>query len=218
MFCRRCASCSALIADTSCLWRAIGGPAPSLAVTQRSPPVLFLRAGWAGAIPASGRRRGRFGVSRPKRPPRLVSQRSLCARQCSRAGAALRFVGCRLALLIAFRIRNGVGSRDKNLCEAQWLACVLLYRRFAAALTGGCARLEVDVVSYSFIVSDLHRLLVAGLPAHCERFCTLSAQIDRAVLEGQMCAIDRLETCRPSASVAAHGLGKCERNDTNSRG
>jgi hypothetical protein len=44
------------------------------------------------------------------------------------------------------------------------------------------------------------------------------AQIDRAVLEGQMCAIDRLETCRPSGSVAAHGLGKCERNDTNSRG
>jgi len=69
---------------------------------------------------------------------------------------------------VAFRIRNGVGTRDKNLYEAQWLACVLLYRRFAAALTGVCARLEADVVSYSFIVSDLHRLLVAGLPAHCE--------------------------------------------------
>jgi hypothetical protein len=54
---------------------------------------------------------------------------------------------------VAFRIRNGVGTRDKNLCEAQWLACVLLYRRFAAALTGDCARLEADVVSYSFIVS-----------------------------------------------------------------
>ena len=47
------------------------------------------------------------------------------------------------------------------------------YRRFAAALTGDCARLGADVVSYSFIVSDLHRLLVAGLPAHCERFWTL---------------------------------------------
>ena len=74
---------------------------------------------------------------------------------------------------VAFRIRNGVGTRDKNLYEAQWLACVLLYRRFAAALTGDCARLGADVVSYSFIVSDLHRLLVAGLPAHCERFWTL---------------------------------------------
>src|SRR5262249_5132072 len=28
---------------------------------------------------------------------------------------------------------------------------------------------------YSFIVSDLRRLLVAGLPAHCERFCTSSS-------------------------------------------
>jgi len=81
---------------------------------------------------------------------------------------------------VAFRIRNGVGTRDKNLCEAQWLACVLLYRRFAAALTGDCARFEVDVVSYSFIVSDLHRLFVAGLPAHCERFCTLSGRIARS--------------------------------------
>jgi hypothetical protein len=68
---------------------------------------------------------------------------------------------------VAFRIR-----RDKNFCGAQWLACVFLYRRFAAALTGDCARLEADVVSYAFILSDLHRLLVAGLPAHCERFCT----------------------------------------------
>ena len=74
---------------------------------------------------------------------------------------------------VAFRIRNGVGTRDKILCEAQWLAYVFLYRRFAAALTGDCARLEADVVSYSFIVSDLHRLLVAGLPAHCERIWTL---------------------------------------------
>jgi len=37
---------------------------------------------------------------------------------------------------VAFRIRNGVGTRDKNLCEAQWLACVFPYRRFAAALRG----------------------------------------------------------------------------------
>ena len=37
--------------------------------------------------------------------------------------------------------------------------------RFAAALTGDCARLEADVVSYSFIVSDLHRQLVAGRTA-----------------------------------------------------
>jgi hypothetical protein len=29
-------------------------------------------------------------------------------------------------------------------------------------------RLGADLVSYSFIVSDLHRLLIAGPPAHCE--------------------------------------------------
>jgi hypothetical protein len=74
---------------------------------------------------------------------------------------------------VAFRIRNGVGTRDNNLCEAQWLACAFPYRRFAAVLTDDHARLGADVVSYSFIVSDLHRLLVAGLPAHCERFWTL---------------------------------------------
>ena len=60
-----------------------------------------------------------------------------------------------------------------NLCEAQWLAYVLPYRRFAAALTDDRARLGVDVDRYSFIASDLHRLLVAGLPAHRERFWTL---------------------------------------------
>src|SRR4051795_6419811 len=74
---------------------------------------------------------------------------------------------------VAFRIRNGVGTRDNNLCEAQWLACAFPYRRFAAVLTDDRARLGVDVVSYSFTVSDLHRLLVAGLPAHCERLWTL---------------------------------------------
>jgi hypothetical protein len=73
---------------------------------------------------------------------------------------------------VAFRFRNGVGTRDMNLCEAQWLACVLPYRRFVAALTGDRARLGADVVRYSIIASDLHRLLVTGLPAHCERFWT----------------------------------------------
>jgi len=46
---------------------------------------------------------------------------------------------------IAFRLRNGVSTRDMNLCGAQRLAYVLLCRRFAAALAGDSARLEVDV-------------------------------------------------------------------------
>jgi hypothetical protein len=71
---------------------------------------------------------------------------------------------------IAFHLRNSVGTRDMNLYAAQWLACVSPCRRFATVLAGGNARLGSDVGRYSVIMSDLHRLLVAGLPAHCERF------------------------------------------------
>jgi hypothetical protein len=39
-------------------------------------------------------------------------------------------------------------------------------RRFADVLTDAYARLGADVVRYSFIAVDFHRLLFAGLPAH----------------------------------------------------
>ena len=39
-------------------------------------------------------------------------------------------------------------------------------RRFADILTNAGARLGADVVRYSFIVVDLHHLLLAGLPTH----------------------------------------------------
>jgi len=78
---------------------------------------------------------------------------------------------------IAFRLRNGVDAQGMNLYEAQWLAYALPYRRFAAVFTDCDARLGADMDRYSFIVSDLHRLLVAGLPAHCERICTSSSLI-----------------------------------------
>ena len=91
---------------------------------------------------------------------------------------------------VAFRFRNGVSTRDMNLCEAQWLAYVLPYRRFAAALTGSRARLRADVDRYSVIVSDLHRLLVAGLPAHCERFWTLPRGHARALWDGFSVEVD----------------------------
>jgi len=58
-----------------------------------------------------------------------------------------------------------VGVRDTLIFGAQWLACALPCRRFAAILTDVAARLGADVDRYSFIVSDLHRLLLAGLPA-----------------------------------------------------
>jgi hypothetical protein len=40
------------------------------------------------------------------------------------------------------------------------------YRRFTPALADIDARLGVDVGRYSFVVLDLHQLLLAGLPAH----------------------------------------------------
>jgi len=49
------------------------------------------------------------------------------------------------------------------------LACTFPCRRFADILAVACARLGADVVRYTFIVVDLHHLLLAGLPAHlCE--------------------------------------------------
>jgi hypothetical protein len=74
---------------------------------------------------------------------------------------------CDVALRhVAFRFDNSVGTRDISTVAAQWLACAFPYRRFADNLTDACARLGVNVVRYSFIVADLHRLLLAGLPAH----------------------------------------------------
>jgi hypothetical protein len=67
---------------------------------------------------------------------------------------------------IAFRQRNSVGTREEPTFAARWLACAIPCRRFANALAGTNARLGADVVRYSFIVEDLHLLLLAGLPAH----------------------------------------------------
>ena len=70
---------------------------------------------------------------------------------------------------VAFRYTDSVGARDWFSIAAQWLACTYPDRRFADVLTDACARLGADVVCYSFIVEDLHLLLLAGLPAHlCE--------------------------------------------------
>jgi hypothetical protein len=75
----------------------------------------------------------------------------------ARAGASAR---------VAFRHRNGVGTRNNQTFAAQWLACTSPCRCFAAALASCAARLGADVDRYSFVVSDFHRLLLAGLPAH----------------------------------------------------
>ncbi len=67
---------------------------------------------------------------------------------------------------VAFRRCDSVGARNIGTFAVQWLAYTLPYRRFADTLADACARLGADVVRYSFIVMDLHLLLLAGLPAH----------------------------------------------------
>ena len=52
-----------------------------------------------------------------------------------------------------------------NTLAAQWLAYVFPCRRFADILADACARRGADVARYTFIAADLHRLLLAGLPA-----------------------------------------------------
>ena len=76
---------------------------------------------------------------------------------------------------VAFRARNSVGTRGLAFA-AQWLAYALPYRRFVGVLTDANARLGADVDRYSFIVVDLHHLLLAGLPAH---LCKNSAGYNR---------------------------------------
>jgi hypothetical protein len=69
-------------------------------------------------------------------------------------------------LHVAFRNFDNVGARDYQAFAAPWLAYALPCRRFAVVLTDANARLGANADCYSFIAADLHRLLLAGLPAH----------------------------------------------------
>jgi hypothetical protein len=79
-----------------------------------------------------------------------------------------------------FRYTDSVGTRNQFSIAARWLACTFPYRRFADILADACARLGADVVRYSFIVVDLHHLLLAGLPAH---LCKNAAPHSEAALD-----------------------------------
>src|SRR5438552_13337940 len=74
-------------------------------------------------------------------------------------------------------VGNASASQKYVVFEAQWLAYALPCRRFTPALADDGARLGADVVRYSFIVVDLHHLLLAGLPAHTHptSYCALRA-------------------------------------------
>jgi hypothetical protein len=67
---------------------------------------------------------------------------------------------------VAFRDTYGVGTPRFITFAAQWLAYTIPCRRFADTLTDAHARLGANVDRYSFIATDSHRLLLAGLPAH----------------------------------------------------
>ena len=75
-------------------------------------------------------------------------------RKYARVGAHPRF---------AFRCDNGVGVPIDSFA-ARWLAYAYPYRRFVPGLATEDARLGADAVRYSFIVVDLHHLLLANLP------------------------------------------------------
>ena len=71
-----------------------------------------------------------------------------------------------VSVRVAFRDTYSVGTLRDITFAAQWLACTLPCRRFTDILTDAGARLGVNVGRYSFIATDFHRLLLAGLPAH----------------------------------------------------
>jgi hypothetical protein len=92
-----------------------------------------------------------------KERPYMPGSQTTQGRPGSRADASDR---------VAFRQTYGVGTLRNITFAAQWLAYTLPCRRFADILTDACARLGVNVGRYSFIATDSHRLLLAGLPAH----------------------------------------------------
>ncbi len=90
---------------------------------------------------------------------------------------------------IAFHLRNSVGARIRIFTGLNgWPMCSPANASLPI-LTNDHAWLGADVDRYSFTMSDLHRLLVAGLPPHCEKLWTLPAEIlarpqpDRAALQ-----------------------------------
>jgi hypothetical protein len=87
---------------------------------------------------------------------------------------------------IAFHYTDSVGTRNQFSIAAQWLACTFPCRRFADILADACARLGADAVRYSFIVVDLHHLLLAGLPAHLCENSTESKKTQKAIFRSAL--------------------------------
>jgi hypothetical protein len=65
--------------------------------------------------------------------------------------------------------RTSSAPRITDSIAARWLAYASLCRRFTSALASSRARLEVNVVRYTFIIMESHHVLPAGLPAHSRK-------------------------------------------------
>src|SRR5215210_6465050 len=141
---RRCSPASPL------LWRGLTSPVrASSATAPRRPDADQTARG-----PVVGREISRFPCQERACMPGSLTTPD---RPGARAGALAR---------VAFRFGNSVGIRNYETVAARWLACTVPCRRFAPGLAARHARLGADVDRYSFVVSDSHRLLLAGLPAH----------------------------------------------------
>src|SRR5882762_8851210 len=115
---------------------------------------------------------------------------------------------CGSLLLHCDGLSPSTSCRSSRRTAAQWLACTFPCRRFADILADACARLGADVVRYSFIVVDLHHLLLAGLPAHlCE-----NSDVELARRTFVSIALNRKEQHRQSQSKG----DKREDNSTHS--
>jgi hypothetical protein len=82
---------------------------------------------------------------------------------------------------VAFRDSDHVGTQNFLAFAAQWPAYALPYRRFADTLTSANARLGADADRYSFIVVDLHLLLLAGFDRRTENRVFLTQNHDGPV-------------------------------------
>ena len=107
---------------------------------------------------------------------------------------------------VAFRFPQSVGARDQTIFAAQCLAYDLPCRRFADVLAHAHARLGADVVCYSFIVEDLHLLLLASLLAHAglRRAQTLHGRrrrVDAVVSNNLISYFEHLALPRPPNSL-----------------
>src|SRR3954449_6579249 len=156
---RRCSPASPL------LWRGLTSPVrASSAPAPRLPDADQTARG-----PVVGREISRFPCQERACMPGSLTTPD---RPGARAGALDR---------VAFRFGNSVGIRNHGTFAAQWLACTVPCRRFAPGLAARHARLGADVDRYSFVVSDSHRLLLAGLPAHYQVPMIRTGEPSRAV-------------------------------------